>query len=63
MLSVLAASLVWFILLNPVTTLEGTMELHMHEGQVLFLPVNVLMVWHASFLGCMTLLLCLNHAD
>ena len=32
---------------------EGSMELCMHENHVLFLPVNILTVWHASFLDCM----------
>ena len=35
---------------------EGNTELRMHESHVLFLPVNVLTVWRASFLdisrGC-----------
>ena len=29
-------------------------ELRMHENHVLFLPVIILMVWCADFLGCMT---------
>ena len=33
---------------------EGSTELHMHENCILFLPVNILMVWHGGFLGCTT---------
>jgi len=31
-----------------------------HENYIFFLPVNILMVCHAAFLGCMTLP-CNNH--
>ena len=34
---------------------EGSMELCMHENHILFLPVNILMVWRAGFLGLIIL--------
>ena len=33
---------------------KGSMELHKHENHIFFLPINILTVWCASFLGCMT---------
>ena len=33
---------------------EGSMEIHMRENCVLFLPVNILTMWCTSFLGCTT---------